>query len=362
MNFLPYRIVGTGLFALDVLIRLDGSAVAPRLGGSAGNILSILAALGWRAIPVGSVGDDAAGAAVRRDFASVHAESRFLNTSRRCRTPVIYQHQLDRQHSRTHRFSFVCPSCGTRREPSCIDDRSYESLRSDLPPTDVYFFDRPSQLAVELAEHYAEAGALVLFEPSSTGKDRDLFGRAMRSANIVKYSDDRLPELDDADLRDGAVEIQTLGPDGLRFRAPSLDRRWLHLGGYDLPVIGDTSGAGDWCTAGLIFELFKRPAAPAARVDYNALTRALSFGQALSTLNCMTEGARGLMQRNRLPRTVLRQARQLSNARLAAFFAKQVATESTAHEPRLSSWAQARSHQHAGASSDADRFACCPAA
>lgn len=110
-----HAIAGTGLFALDIVVRLDGTKASPSLGGSAGNVLSILGALGWAAVPVGVVGADSAGSAIERDFLLVGADMRLLRRSQERCTPVIYQHQLDRSSSHesaTHRFTFTCPSCG----------------------------------------------------------------------------------------------------------------------------------------------------------------------------------------------------------------------------------------------------------
>ena len=112
MKATSHRIVGTGLFALDVVVRTDGETSAPALGGSAGNVLCILGALGWNVTPIGTVGDDAAAETVRRDFSSVRADLRFLVRTANRSTPVIYQHQLNSENGSTHRFSFACPSCG----------------------------------------------------------------------------------------------------------------------------------------------------------------------------------------------------------------------------------------------------------
>lgn len=292
----PY-IAGTGLFALDVVVRLDGSKAAPRLGGSAGNVLSILAALGWGAAPVGVLGDDIAGHTIRRDFERVGADMRLLLGSMARCTPVIFQHQLDRQAIKddaTHRFTFACPTCGGRRRPHWDDDPEFADVRADLPSASVFYLDRPTRLGVAIAEQYASRGSVVVFEPSAVGEDLDLFVRAARTAHIVKYADERLGDLNAYHLRPDGVEIQTRGSHGLRFRAGTTDRSWAYLPAFRLPFIHDTAGAGDWCTAGMLYELFGT-AGTAWTTDREVIEYALTFGQALSTLNCMTEGARGLL-------------------------------------------------------------------
>lgn len=293
MNTGSPRVVGAGLFALDVIVRPDGQEPVHTLGGSAGNVLHILAALGWKSVPVGALGDDPAARAVHEEFRKVNADLRFLRCSDTKHTPLIYQHQLGVGATSTHRFSFACPDCGEARRPIWDKDADLALLHAELPRSNVYFFDRPTRLGVELAERYLQAGALVVFEPSSIGQDEFLFRRAIECAHIVKYSDERLDDLERFHLRPDAIEIQTLGSRGLRYRIDSLKPEWVHVPAFRLPYVLDTAGAGDWCTAGMIFSLF-RLAGEAQGLS--VLENALVFGQALSSLNCLTEGARGLQK------------------------------------------------------------------
>lgn len=338
MNTASHRIVGTGLFALDVIVRTDGTTVPPRLGGSAGNVLGILGALGWTATPVGLIGDDEAGKVLRSDFASVEADLRFMHSSDRCDTPVVYQHQVSTDFGFTHRFSFACPHCGERRRPSWDDYGVFDKVASQLPNSSVFFLDRPTPLGVALAEHYSANGSVVVFEPSAVGSDLELFSRAVRASTVVKYSDDRLENLDGFDLGSVGIEIQTCGAKGLRFRKPSSGNDWRYLGAYALPYIHDTSGAGDWCTAGMLFALFSNTTHGARTASYEEILEALAFGQALSSLNCMTEGARGLL--SHLPaHQVTTWAMELSHTRIDAMHRVLVDRCAPVRDPRLEFYA-----------------------
>lgn len=317
MNTAMNSIVGTGLFALDVILRQDGTQSMPSLGGSAGNVLCILGALGWNATPVGVLGQDRAADKVWCDFDRVRADTRFLLRSEGRSTPVIYQHQLEQSLGSTHRFSFSCPVCGERKRPFWDEDDRLVGSRSELPSAGVFFLDRPTALGVTLAEHFAETGAVVVFEPSAFGDDVSLFNRAVRCSSVVKYSQDRIEAIDEITGCESTVEIQTLGADGLRFRVPTKDKEWTYLDAYDLPFIEDTSGAGDWCTAGLIFDLFKGNKFERSRLfDNESLTHSLVFGQALSSLNCLTEGARGLLS-SASPDSIVQWAYELRDERLS---------------------------------------------
>ncbi len=331
-----HRIVGAGLFAVDVIVRPDGTLSRCALGGSAGNVLYILGALGWNPTPVGTLGEDAAAQVVRNEFAKVGADLDYLLERSNFRTPIVYQHQRSVDGEATHHFSFVCPICGARHRPHADDGTDIAINAAKLPKAVAFFLDRPTRVGVELAELYARNGALVVFEPSTVGDDLALFARALKSARIVKYADDRISDLSHFDLSAVSIEIQTLGSAGLKFRAPSLSNDWLHMGAYSLPYLQDTAGAGDWCTAGMIFELFKAGTADGLGSDYNTLVRALAFGQALSTLNCMTEGARGLCAAWS-PGQILRSARELGLARVRSLYSGELATSSRMVEPRLTS-------------------------
>src|SRR5262249_7456775 len=62
------------------------------------------------------------------------------------------------------------------------------------------------------------------------------------------------------------------------------------------PVVKDTAGAGDWCTAGLLHQIAQDGAAGLLRLTPEDLESALRFGQALAAWNCGFVGARGGME------------------------------------------------------------------
>ena len=312
-----WSVVGTGLIGLDVIVNQDGQVETSSLGGSAGNVLSILATLGWTSSPITLLGKDAAGNRLVSELESIGANTRYVVQSEAHHTPVIYQHQLGAKDEATHRFSFSCPYCGIKHKP---DFHAYElclsQFLSDLPQADVLFLDRPTTFALKLAEYYFSRGTLVVFEPSAVGESTDLFQQILNCTHILKYADERFPHLNAFNLNKVEVEIQTMGSKGLRFRAPSLTHDWCKLGAYDLPVIRDTSGAGDWCTAGFIYSLFGKKKSKHNLDSYNHIAQSLAFGQVLSSFNCLTYGARGLF--SQLPvKTLTKAASSLSKSRFS---------------------------------------------
>lgn len=329
----PPKILGTGLIALDIILDADLNLISYGLGGSAGNVLSILASLGWSSSPVGMLGCDVAADIILDDFRSLKANLELIVQEPSISTPVIYQHQLNKPGAKTHKFSFACPICGEKRSwksPS-IQLPSKEVLDATKP--NVVYMDRATSIGIQLAEYYKKKNVLIFFEPSAIGNDPELFTQALAVADIVKYADDRLDDLEAFDLSHISVEICTMGSDGLKFRAPSLGNDWVRLDAFNAPTVIDTSGAGDWCTSGMLHYLFDRDINfSIGNVTYNHLNEALRFGQALSALNCMATGARGLSRS--LPRSKINNlASELQRTKIdSGLFETEIEATSILHE------------------------------
>lgn len=286
------KVVGTGLVALDVLLQ-DGEFWSnAALGGSTGNVLAILAFLGWSAVPVARLGKDNAGKKITSEFASLKADTRFLTQDELTTTPIVYQ--SPGESGATHKFSFSCPFCGTKRSFVPGSDTSFcSNVLANVHLADVFYFDRVTPWALHLAEAYRQRGALIMFEPSKVETDRAAFQQAIWSSNILKYADDRIDDLESFDRSTVDVEIQTAGAEGLRFRQPSAAiRDWYFLSALRVSEIADSAGAGDWCTAGLLYFLSQKKSG--RQLSLSLLSNALRYGQMLAALNCMLPGARGL--------------------------------------------------------------------
>jgi fructokinase len=277
-------VVGGGFFAYDVLV--GASARYRAVGGSAGNVLAILAFLGWRSYPVAHLGQDQAADLIRSEFASLGAVTSFLRSLDVARTPVVYQSLHDGRPS----YSFACPICGrkTGRVDSEIADLASD-VAEDAPVPQVFFFDRATLLNARLASHFRDKGSLIVFEPSTKTLDAE-FWRCVSLSHVVKYASDRIDRLGGKSTN--FLEIRTYGAEGLRFRMPS-SSEWSLLPSIAVPFVADTSGSGDWCTAGALY-WFMRTGLAAHRASQREISLALRFGQALAAMNCMFEGARAM--------------------------------------------------------------------
>jgi fructokinase len=289
------RAVGSGLIALDVILDETSFPITSAVGGSAGNVLAALAYLGWNSVPVCELGKDEAAEKVRNEFQKLKADLRFLVQREEACTPVVYQMPADKHKSETHTFSFRCPTSGEHRGFSPPSDAELsEKVYQDVPRPSVFYFDRVTDVSLDLAEKYRATGVLVVFEPSAVPSDLEDFQRAISATHILKYADNRFDEFPH-DVSNVLLEIKTMGAQGLQFRIPSVVGSWTSLPAINVLTVADTAGAGDWCTAGLLASLFDAGGLP--DISYDKVYDGLRFGQSLAAANCMFTGARGVTER-----------------------------------------------------------------
>ena len=284
-------VLGSGFLALDVVDGERGQFAAA--GGSCGNVLTMLAWLGWSSAPVARLGNDPAGQFVCEDLEAFDVHLRHVQLAAAVRTPIVFQRfQEDGSGQRKHRFSLVCPDCGAwlPRFRSVVLTHAAQVM-IEAPPR-AFYFDRVSPAIIRLAEWVRNENGLVVFEPSSLG-DEALFRRAIDACHVLKYSDERLGHLADlADARQPALIVRTCGSDGLKARWQG---RWKLQSAFPVTRVVDAAGSGDWCTAGLIHMIGQNGAKGFVALPAGEIERGLRVGQALASLNCVYEGARGLM-------------------------------------------------------------------
>ncbi len=252
--------LGTGLVALDLVTNGDKDSV-PRMwaGGSCGNVLTILAYLGWKSYPVARLGDDAAAKAVAKDMAKYGVDFQYVSFDRSVHTPIIRQRILvARDGHPTHRFYWICPNCGNwlpRYSPIRLQD--IRVLCERPPRAACFYFDRVCPASLRLAEKAREQGTLVVLEPTSI-KDDPQFRKAIALCDVLKYSNERAknsPKL--AYESQASLVVETLGAEGLRYRLRKNGRcgEWNLVPAFRVRNLKDAAGAGDWCTAGIIHSI-----------------------------------------------------------------------------------------------------------
>lgn len=291
---------GAGLLALDVI--LNGSPITlPKLsaGGSCGNILSILGYLGWDSFPVARLALDQAGVELLYDLKRWNIHTDYISVSKQGSTPIIIHRILkDSAGNPIHRFEFRDPETKLwlPQFKAITKDIAASIIRQDVVPQ-VFYFDRINPGTYELAIHLKAKGAIIYFEPSSA-KDVKLFEKFLKIADIVKYSHDRILEYKESyNQIQCFLEIETHGKEGLVYRSRnnSDPNKWNKINGFALSNVKDAAGAGDWCTAGIIQQICSKGQAGLYNIKKSELEKALELGQILGALNCLYDGARGLM-------------------------------------------------------------------
>lgn len=292
--------VGSGLVTLDIVIERDSpDQYIVRSGGSCGNVMNILAYLGWKTYPIARLGLDSAARMVLDDFALFGVDTTFVTCEETIATPTIIEGvRNSRNGSRTHSYTLHCPRCGNyllryRAIPQVLTGR----VVNEVAVAQVFYFDRLSRGILDLARHYREQGALIVFEPSGI-RDERLFGSAARLTHILKYSHERLSDAPGVIADPVPLEIQTLGREGLRYRRSTRRDQsapWQYMPAFRVSDVVDEAGAGDWCTSGIIHSLGRYGATSFWRTRNSGIGRALELGQALAAVNCSFKSARGAM-------------------------------------------------------------------
>ena len=294
-------VFGVGLIALDLVISADADTpIRAWAGGTCGNVLAILSYLGWDAYPVARLNAAPASLKVKADLARWGTHPDFLQCEPANDTPIIVQEIRRSVNGQpTHRFRWACPHCGHwLPRYRAVTLRGATSVRPHLSGARLFFMDRLSPAALDLAREAAARGAVVVFEPSSRTDDR-LLDIALGIAHIVKYADHRVALR--ASTRPGPsvlLQIETMGPRGLRYRSwlpQAKTQRWEHLDSVKAPFVADTCGAGDWCSAGILASLATEGQEGLTKRSASQLELALRYGQTLAAWNCGFEGARGGM-------------------------------------------------------------------
>jgi sugar/nucleoside kinase (ribokinase family) len=297
--------VGAGFVALDFIIH-DGQQAPAQVaaGGSCGNVMAILAHLGWNSHPIARLDRSKESNRLVKDLKAAGASTKLITRSTTGSTPRVLHiiHDVATT-GRTHSFRTRCQYCGAwfpTYKP--ITRQRAQVILKKAARAEAFYFDRASPATIKLAQQYHDNGAVVCFEPNSV-PDLKLFKAALKAAHILKYSAERLERVEglEGHLAKLSVplHIETLGEAGLRYRVNQGD--WRILPALKATMLRDTAGAGDWLTAGILHGLASSQGFAARAWKEKGVEAAIAFGQAMAAVNCAFIGARGAMRDLDLP-------------------------------------------------------------
>lgn len=260
-----------------------GNGMSVSSGGTATNVARALQGLGWKTQLIGTIGADPAGEFLKSELEGEGVGVVHLRQDEEWTTPVV----LQIEHRGDHVWRFRCPICATafaKHRPT--PNEKARSLVLELPPPDVFFFDRPSLFTLAIAESWAGQGTFVVFEPAGLGRPQ-LFDRAINAAQLVKFSSERSSSFIDRLADSSATLVETRGSEGAQVRFAK-EALWTHFPPEAVPSKVDSAGAGDWTTAGLLDSLFSAQSTEGLSTE--GVSRAVAKGQSLGAMACSWEG------------------------------------------------------------------------
>ena len=259
------RIVGSGNYNLDTIVvreypdgpagkRFTERVVSEEIGGTCGNVMCLLSNFGLETFPQACFDDSPEGLKMTAELQRYDCDTRFVtNTPDGGTTLLRVTHK--RNPDGSPKIGVRAGSPGGSRFPK----RKFLRARDQAPAfvdaltaqfiPDFYFFDAPAAGHRYIARALRALGTTVYFEPDTVATNADL--ECVALSDIIKFSDENVPDTAFADGYGDKLFIQTLGKDGLRYKL--CDGAWKALPGIPNDNVVDTEGAGDWTTAAIIY-------------------------------------------------------------------------------------------------------------
>ena len=273
----------------------DGSVetIYQHVGGTAGNVMSILAWMGWHTLPAARLDDSEVGLQLRADLESYGCDTRYLtNTPDGGTTILDIIHKTGRDGKPKTAYMAHSPRGGRFVNHRFWTLKQAQALFDSLDQMpDVFFFDRCAPGNILLAELLHERGVLVYYEPNEP-VDRN-FLRAVAASDIVKFSDERHSDVSFTDGFTDKLFIQTMNQKGLRYRLRGSE--WNQLAPVWNPDAIDGEGAGDWTSSTFINALGKHGLTQVSDLEESLLKECLMEAQRVASESVSYIGAKGLI-------------------------------------------------------------------
>lgn len=260
-------ILGTGIFNMDTIVRREypegpqhsrnftETLVAEDVGGTCGNVMTILGWIGANSVPVACFDDSEEGLRMTEYLKRYGCDTRFVsNTPEGGTTLFRCTHKLTPEGE--HVMSPRGTSPGSR-----FPKRHFLRLKDEAPALiekldfvpDLFFFDDPAAGHRAIARALREKGTIVYYEPEHLKGKTDLESVAL--SDIIKFSGEKIPDTSFTEQFPDKFFIQTLGGKGLRYRIPG--KGWMTMDPACCSGVVDWEGAGDWTTSILLYLIMK---------------------------------------------------------------------------------------------------------
>lgn len=291
--------IGFGCIDLIFLDKADGYS-DPLLmnGGTCLNVLTVLAQLGANVkMYMAGTQIDSMYNLFIKNCKDLGVDVRFMNIGENI-LPRCIQVNSDGN----HRFEQTCPVCNSRLK-YVVWGKNAKDIEQIIgePVATVLFIDRITEGIKTMVQKYYDNQSIVFYEPNS-GRNMKSITEMSAFCDIIKFSFSRITKKSANKIFDYSsngnlkLVIATKGKNGLEYRYRRTNKElfseWIEVKPNNIVNGGDSSGSGDWMTAGFInkFILMNR-----ADVEYTSdnIERALYYAMGLSEYANLTIGAQG---------------------------------------------------------------------
>ena len=288
--------LGAGTFPLYNLQEKNGkyvNIIYQHVGGTAGNVMTILAWYGWPSLPAARLHDSEIGFQLKTDMEAYGCDTRLVSNAPDGGTTIldiVYKTGRDGKPKTAYMAHsprggrFVNHRFWTLKQALEL----FDSLE-EMP--DIFFFDRCAPGNILLAQLFHKRGVLVYYEPNER-VDRN-FLRAVAVSDIVKFSNEKHPDVSFTEGYSDKLFVQTLNQDGLRYRLR--DGEWKNLAPIWNPNAVDGEGAGDWTTSTFIHALGQHGLPGIDDLKASVLEDCLMEAQRVASESVSYIGAKGLI-------------------------------------------------------------------
>ena len=299
----------SGNFALDTIVTRDypngfviGKAnkftetvIVESVGNTCGNVAAILPYLGVQSFPVAHFDLSEQGLQIKEDLQRYGADVRFVQNSANGGTTLLRcTHKRDKM-TGEHTVSFRATSPGSR-----FPRRRFLRVRDEAPAfmekldfvPDVFFFDAAEAGLRYLAGELRNKGTLVYFEPESDA-DKAKFLKAVEVSDIVKFSHEKVGDLDFVAQTPDKLFIRTMGAEGLEFNL--CGQGWVKVATVPNENVVDWEGAGDWTTSQFIACLCEKEMLSVAQMTAETVRSCLEVACRTASRSVSYMGSKGMI-------------------------------------------------------------------
>jgi sugar/nucleoside kinase (ribokinase family) len=258
-------------------------------------VAAILPYLGVQTYPIVHLDQSEQGYLIKDDLQRYGADVRFVQNSANGGTTLLRcTHKRDKM-TGEHTTSFRATSPGSR-----FPRRRFLRVRDEAPAfmenldfvPDIFFFDAAEAGLRYLASELRKKGTLVYFEPESDA-DKAKFLKAVEVSDIVKFSHEKVGNLDFVAQNSDKLFIRTMGAEGLEFNL--CGQGWVKIDPVPNDNVVDWEGAGDWTTSQFIACLCEKDMLSLAQMTVESLRTCLEVACSTASRSVSFMGSKGMI-------------------------------------------------------------------